>query len=378
MGRWKRALTGVAHRVETHFDRVKEYVAEAIPGERGRPRIEAYRGFGTPERIYLRGRVLRGRAPPAPGEADGALLNLAAMIQRFESDEVPGVRVAARFAGRYWEAVTDEEGYFDLWLDPHRVEPGHLWQEVVLELPDHLDPEGRTVRALGLALVPPPESRFGVISDLDDTVVKTGVATPLRMARTIFFGNARTRIPFPGVGAFYRALQQGAGETSFNPVFYVSSSPWNLYDLLTEFLTLRKIPLGPLTLRDWGLSQDELLPTGHGGHKLVAIRRIMDTFPDLPFILLGDSGQEDPEIYHRVVHDYPERILAVYVRDVSGTPFRGAAIRALAEEVTEAGSTLLLTPDTQVAAEHAASRGWITAELLEEVRLECTAESEGG
>ena len=170
-------------------------------------------------------------------------------------------------------------------------------------------------------------------------MVKTGATSLLRMARTTFLSNARTRVPFPGVAAFYRALQKGAGESPFNPVFYVSSSPWNLHDLLTEFLTLQKIPIGPLMLRDWGMSAQESMPTGHAGHKLGAIRRILDLFPALPFILIGDSGQEDPEIYHRVVHDYPDRILAVYIRNVTPRPERVDAIRRLADEVEKAGST---------------------------------------
>ena len=372
MDGWKRTLGQVAHRLEKHIDRARERMAEAFPPDRDDVRIEPYRGYGTPERLYLKGRVLRGSAPAAAGDRDHALLNLANMIQRFESDEVPGVRVVGRFEGGEWEAVTNEEGYFELWIEPSApLDAGHLWREVALELPGREAREGGPVRDTGLVLVPPPESRFGVVSDIDDTVIHTGATTPIRMARTVFLGNARTRAPFPGVAAFYRALQHGAGRTDFNPVFYVSSSPWNLYDLLTEFLTLQKIPLGPLMLRDWGISEKELLPTGHAGHKLAAIRRILELYPDLPFILLGDSGQEDPEIYHRVVHDYPSRILAVYIRNVSRAGARSEAIRALAEEVAHAGSTLLLADDTLAAADHAASRGWISADAVEEVREEC-------
>lgn len=377
---WRRTLGEVAVRLERHLDRAKERVAEALPGDRDALRIDAYRGFGTPERMYLKGRVLRGGLLPPAGERDSAMLNLANMIQRFESDEVPGVRVVARLDGVARETVTDEEGYFELWLEPDApADTGRLWREVALELPDHRAADGEPVRDTGLVLVPPPQSRFGVISDIDDTVVRTGATTPLRMARTVFLGNARTRVPFPGVAAFYRALQHGAGSADFNPVFYVSSSPWNLHDLLTEFLTLQGIPLGPLMLRDWGISADEVIPAGHGRHKQGAIRRIMDTYPELPFVLLGDSGQEDPEIYSRVVHDHPDRILAVYIRNVSGaTPraaLRTAAIRALANEVAAAGSTLLLTDDTVAAAEHAASRGWIPEAALSEVREECRRDS---
>lgn len=371
MDRWKRTLGEVAHRLEKHVDRARERVAAAFPEDRNDVRIEAYRGYGTAERLYLKGRVLRGGVVPEAAEGDTVLLNLVNMIQRFESDEVPGARVVARYFGQEWSTTTDEEGYFEMWLElAAPAADGALWHQVELELPGRAARDGRPVRAAAQVLVPPAGRRFGVISDIDDTVVRTGATTPLRMARTVFLGNARTRVPFPGVAAFYAALQHGAGRADFNPLFYVSSSPWNLYGLLTEFLTLRKIPLGPLMLRDWGINEGEVLPTGHAGHKLAAIRKIMELYPDLPFLLLGDSGQEDPEIYHRVVNDHPSRILAVYIRNVHPAPDRVAAVRKLAEEVERAGSTLLLADDTVAAAEHAASRGWIPPESLPGIRDE--------
>jgi phosphatidate phosphatase APP1 len=101
----------------------------------------------------------------------------------------------------------------------------------------------------------------------------------------------------------------------------------------------------------------------------------MDLFPALPFILIGDSGQEDPEIYHRVVHDYPDRIRAVYIRNIDARPARITAIQALAEEVRHAGSTLLLCDDTLMAAHHAAEQGWIQSKAVDEIRAEVVQSS---
>ncbi len=360
---WKQGLTKLVHTVETRLD--EERARRGKLG-RGRPRIEPYRGFGCPDRAWVKGRVLRGTPLPAAKAADHPLLNLAGMIQRFESDEVPGARVRVVFPGGEHVVTADAEGYFECWLEPRPpFGPHALWHEVVLELVHPVEEGEEPHRALGHLMVPPEEgAAFGVISDLDDTVIRTDVTQKLRMLRTVFLGNARTRAPFPGVAAFYRALQQGAGRTPFNPIFYVSSSPWNLYDLLTEFLTVQEIPLGPLMLRDWGITQGEILPSGNEAHKLAAIRRVLDLYPALPFILIGDSGQEDPEIYHRVVRDYPDRIRAVYIRNVHPLPARAEAIRALAGEVEKAGSTLLLADDTLAAARHAASCGWISPDAL--------------
>jgi phosphatidate phosphatase APP1 len=180
----------------------------------------------------------------------------------------------------------------------------------------------------------------------------------------VLLENALTRLPFPGVAAFYRALERGATGADANPIFYVSSSPWNLYDVIDGFLEAQRIPTGPLLLRDWDFGR---LTNRHAGHKGTAIREIFDTYPELPFVLVGDSGQEDPEIYTRLVREHPGRVKAVYIRNVTPNVERTERIQALAREVAAAGSTLVLADDTLTVAKHAAMHGWIASDALAEV-----------
>src|SRR5690606_1898211 len=179
---------------------------------------------------------------------------------------------------------------------------------------------------------------------------------------------ARARPPCGGGAGSDQPLHRGSGAPA-HPVFYASSSPWNLYDMVAEFLEHRRIPMGPLFLRDWGI-RGSSLPIGHRSHKIDAIRQILDTYPALAFILLGDSGQQDPEIYTEIVAHYPQRILGIYIRDVTGHAERRTAIMELADKVHDAGSILVLAEDTVAAARHAASMGWITPEAVESVRID--------
>jgi phosphatidate phosphatase APP1 len=358
---WQRRLARIARQVDPRIE-------EQLGLGRDRPvRIEAYRGFGRADRLWVKGRVLRGM-PVAPArEGDSLWLNLSATLQRFESDEVPGAKVRVRYPGGEQVLTADREGYVECWLDPRPPLAGAApWQQVEMELVEPAGP-GEAYRTRARVLVPPATAKLGVISDLDDTVVRTDVASRVRMMKNVFFGNAHTRMPFPGVAAFYRALERGCGPFAHNPFFYVSSSPWNLFEVLAEFLELRKIPAGPLLLRDWGVSSVDPGEGGHSGHKTRHIATILELYPTLPFILVGDSGQEDPEIYHRAVRDHPERILAVYIRNVSRRPERVEAIRKLAAELESAGSTLILADDTLAAARHAAEQGWIETSALPEI-----------
>jgi phosphatidate phosphatase APP1 len=334
--------------------------------------IIPYRGYGSRERIYLKGRVLQDRGIRPPADNDTVWRNLVNTYRRLDSHEIPGARVRARFASAEQEVLADDEGYFE--VDSQiALPPGvrRLWHRVELELLWPLEAKQRPVRAIGEVLIPPPTARFVVISDIDDTVLQTDATSILRMARNVFLRNARTRLPFPGVAAFYRALHYGAHGNELNPLFYVSSSPWNIYDLLSDFFALREIPVGPvLFLRDWGLTRDEILPLDNRTYKLAVIRKILDFYPDLPVILVGDSGQQDPEIYEEIAHGYAGRILAVYIRNVSRKPQRWHAIEALAQEVTAAGSTLILADNTLPMAEHAAAHGWIAQTALSAIAAE--------
>jgi phosphatidate phosphatase APP1 len=322
--------------------------------------IVGYRGYATATRALVLGRVLEDERLDAPDPLHSKWRNLVAVLKRIESDPLPHARVRARLHGTEQELVADDEGFIHQWIESSPPVAAHGWHEVELELTSPAI--APAVKGRAPVLRPLPTAAYGVISDLDDTVLQSEVRNFLRAVRLMLFENARTRLPFPGVAAFYRALASGAAAT--NPIFYVSSSPWNLYDVIAEFLTVQEIPEGPVLLRDWDLGPSLLK---NAAHKSRILHEILASYPALPFILVGDSGQEDPEIYSAIVREHPGRIHAVYIRNVSAHPERSAAIQTLATEVKAAGSTLVLADDTLAIARHAAEHGWIDERMLPEI-----------
>ncbi len=359
----KPALFELAVRADAHWDQWSRRVRRRLG--LARPlRILPYRGYGTVERVLIQARVLEDREV-RPAHLRRTLVGSAiASYQRYATREIARARVAVRWGEKRWEGTTDEEGFLELWVPPPAgVRPG--WNMVELEL---LGPEPEGVPVVSApVLVAGPEAEVGIISDIDDTVIVTGVTHPLKRAWALFLTEHRTRLPFEGVDAFYAALKEGAGGQADNPIFYVSSSPWNLYEHLDEFLALHRIPSGPLLLRDWGLSRHGFAPGGGHGHKLDKIRGVLGTLRRLPFILIGDSGQEDAEHYRTIVREFPERIRCVYIRNVSRRARRAAELARIAQEVREAGSELVAVDDTVSAARHAAVRGWIRWEEVQRV-----------
>ncbi|MBA3466515.1 MAG: DUF2183 domain-containing protein [Gemmatimonadaceae bacterium] len=337
--------------------------------------ILAYRGYGNAVRAHINGRVLEHRGVSVSSDADSTLRNLLNTYRRADSDPLPFASLAVDFRGAVATMKSDDEGFFSGWVDtPGSAPSSDEWQTYGVKLVAPLRSETEKVEGKGEILVPKASARFGVISDLDDTVIQSRVSNFLQAARTVMLGNARTRLPFPGVAGFYQALRRGAGGDEKNPIFYVSSSPWNIYDVIAEFMELQKIPSGPILLRDWDVAPGALSPTRHFDHKSYSIRSIMQLYPELPFILVGDTSQHDPEIYQQVVREFPGRIKAIYIRDVTLGTERSAAVTKLAAEIVADKSVLVLAEDTLGAAKHALEQGWIAAEELPQVQEEKRAD----
>jgi phosphatidate phosphatase APP1 len=364
MPAFKSSLFELAVRTDALWDhwsrRVRRRLGMARP-----LRILPYRGYGTSERALIKARVLEDHHV-RPAHLRHTLVGSAvASYKRYATREIAGAHVAVHWGDKRWEGTTDDEGFLELWVPPpEHVVPG--WNAVELELLAP-DPEG-VARVSAPVLVAGPRAELGVISDIDDTVIVTGVTNPLKRAWALFLTEHRTRLPFAGVDAFYAALRDGHAGGADNPIFYVSSSPWNLYEHLDEFLAVHRIPSGPLLLRDWGLSRNGFAPGGGHGHKLEKMRGVLSTLERLPFILIGDSGQEDAEHYRTIVHEYPGRIRCVYIRNVPSRARRAVELERIAGEVRAAGSQMLVVNDTMSAARHAAQEGWIRWQELPRVQ----------
>lgn len=219
------------------------------------------------------------------------------MLKMFRTQEVAGAKVTARGL----EAVSDEEGYFKLQI-ARSAEIG--WCDVELTL----NANGST--ATCPVFVPDKTNSAMVISDIDDTVMKTGAYSLLRNLWTTFTGSALTRQVYPDAAVLLKTLSD-KGE---RPVFYVSSSPWNLYQFLRAVFHRASVVPGPMFLRDMGLSETKLITEGHGDHKGKSIDVILNSNPDRPAILMGDTGQKDAQIYRDVIDRHPGRIKAVVLR----------------------------------------------------------------
>ena len=247
----RRGLSGLPER--SALRGLLRVLARPVRTARGRHGVvlQPYRGYGSARRIFVIGRAFWQRTGDDPAEGE-----LRDIVRRIRRRPVREARIRARFYGAETEVVTDRDGYFRVEMAPGGPVPtDRLWHRLELAM---LAPERLETTA---EVYIPPRARVVVVSDIDDTVMHTGVANKAAMLWRLFVQDAESRTVFPGVSVLYRALHAGASGDEGNPMLYVSRAPWGIYELLEEFFRTHDIPEGPiLFLREWGLSWKHPVP----------------------------------------------------------------------------------------------------------------------
>ncbi|MGI8434555.1 MAG: App1 family protein [Nocardioidaceae bacterium] len=331
------------------------------------PTVSPYISYGITGSAHVRARVLLSRRDDQRDRPGWALL---AGLAPFLSVEIPGEEVSIEVAGQRILAVAGPEGYVEAALHLPELSPG--WHEMTFGITG--DP-GYSAR--GRLLIVDPAAKLGVVSDIDDTIIHTGLTRLVEAIRTTLFTPEHVRKEIAGASEFYRGLVGGpAGPAQ---IFYVSTGAWNLHPVLERFLVRYSFPEGPVLMTDWGPSAAWLFREASVVFKCREITQLFEEHPQLMWVLVGDSGQDDPEAYAAVALAHPERVHAVYIREVSATsPVRAARVRQLTANLSRAGVGMLMVADSAVAADDAHARGLIDEKSRDRVRQAVEGGSQGG
>ena len=326
-------------------------------------KLATYRSYGTRSHLYLLGRALDDDRLEMTG-TQSYFQTLKNTYKQFDSFELPDVEVILQLPNQaVLSTKTNEEGYFlfdkTTSMDLKRYADDEGWVSLKLaflnEVPGSIITHDNEFESE--LLIPPLTARFGVISDIDDTILHTGVTSFLkwRVIKNSLFRKAHDRISLKGAPKLYRDLHNGKNGGEQNPVFYLSNSPWNLYQYLKLFLEINDFPKGPILLRDFRTPFDKTLRP-EKPHKQKEIINLLKTYPRLNFILIGDSGEHDPTIYTEIAAQYPDRISAIYLRSVKHRK-RMERVQSLADNFKTV--PLLLVKTSIEAEEHARKNGFI-------------------
>ncbi len=319
--------------------------------------VVGYRGYVAQGRAYARVRVTEEPVIPKPAEMLSDPEVIRSNLRRFAALSFPGVKVRMTLSGAEDRMETDRHGYAAGTLTVGELVPGWHDYQVTTE---PVDEGEEPAVARGRVLVPDPAAKVWVVSDIDDTVLQTGLAEGFTAVKTTLMGQAHTRRAIPGMATLYRALEAGRAGDGRSAFFYLSTGPWSLYSLLTEFMKVRGFPDGPLFLTDWG-PQERYITRSGTEHKRGSLRRLAALYPDRKFVLFGDSGQRDPYTYAEFAREHPDSVAAIFIVDV-GLAEQSEEVLAHSELLVAEGIPFHFVADAREAADILADMGLITTE----------------
>ncbi len=332
--------------------------------------VVVYRGFVADDIARVRVRVME--APELPGDSRIPYWEVAqANLRRHAALRIVGAEVELRIGKHRATEVTDNHGYANFSLPVPDLRVGwHKAHAVIAPIED-----GETASGTGRVVKPSLKAPFLVISDIDDTILLTGLTEGVAMVARTVLREASQRAAIPGMASLYRGLARGiptrAGNRKPEPTFfYVSTGSWSFYPMLQEFMQLRGFPQGPMFLTDWGPTERYLRRSG-AEHKRTAIRRLIEAYPSMAFVMVGDSGQRDALTYEEMAREFPGRVRLIIIRQVGDDDEeRNIELRSRTEALRADGIPLHLVTDAAQAAKLAHESGLCDDETLVEVRTE--------
>lgn len=280
--------------------------------------VVIYRSYGTHFHLYIKGRVLDNLEIQFK-EKSNFFQTVVKTIQQFDTHEISNVEIELQIAGIVLRQKSDRKGYFIfdeiLPVDISTLADSEGW--VLFDISTIASETVKKLHFKGSFLIPDNEADFGIISDIDDTILNTGVTSFLKwkLIKNSLFVNTYKRTPLDGASDLYQKLHLGVDNKEKNPIFYLSNSPWNLYQYLKVFLDYNNFPKGAILLRSFS-SMFQRLTADEKPHKQKEIINLLKSYPNLKFILIGDSGEHDASIYTEIAAQFPHQILCIYLRTV--------------------------------------------------------------
>lgn len=285
-------------------DSLNAKLRERFEGRGWGASLTGYTGYGGPTWVRALGRVLVRR----PGYQDIDPQSRRGW-RSFVTIPVVGARVRITVAGRTHEVTTDRGGYVDARVS---CELPVGWQSITLTLLD--GPNGEPAEPVQVPVsIVDPDARLGVISDIDDTVMITLLPRAMLAAWNTFVLNENARKQVTGMSVLYERLARRHPEA---PFIYLSTGAWNVAPTLTRFLSRNLYPRGPLLLTDWGPTHNGWFRSGQL-HKRRTLQELAKDFPSVRWVLIGDDGQHDPDIYSEFARSHPDHVAAVAIRTLS-------------------------------------------------------------
>jgi len=281
-----------------------------------KPILQLYRGYANEQELIVMGHVLR-REHNYDFEKK-KLKNATSILKLFRIKTIKNFDVYLHYNEEIIHTKTLDDGYFKFCI-PLEKETHFGWMPYEVSLKYN-----NVKTSCKGSFIRPHKGKLGIISDIDDTFLISHTNNFFRKIYILLFRNVNDRKVFKDVVSHYQALSQSGRENpeEANAFFYISSSEWNLYRFIAKFTRINKLPKAVVLLKDIKRGITDFFMSGRGNHdhKFEKIKHVVEFYPTLKYILMGDDSQHDPILYERICKIFPVTVIAVYIRQTGKSP----------------------------------------------------------
>lgn len=294
------------------------------------PGVLLFPAVGTPTHVTVSGRVLKEAPTKGTSKWSKNLRDLTA-------SNWEGAPVELQFDGQKAKVTSGKDGVFEVTFAAPKEQHFVVGASFA---------EARVPEAVARAPVTiiHDDAPFLIISDFDDTVAVTNVLSKRGLLKSALLSDGDTQPVVKGMPEWYRCMFKDKAQKP--GLAMVSGSPHQFAPRITTFMAKHDFPVGGLYLRNLG-------PQTLSGYKQPIIRSLLKAMPVQPVILIGDSGEHDPEVYKQIREEFPGRIKDIYIHDVGRN------------EVADRFRGMILFKEPVSASKDAVSKGYVTAECHE-------------
>lgn len=277
--------------------------------------IRLFRSYGNEQFVHLKARVMKPENQRPENPDDSSLINFWRNLTSLSVKEAAGIQVDFTINNKTLRLTSDKEGMLQATAEAFApLAPG--FQTVTAKLAPGQHVTG-SVSSEKVVIQASSDTSLGVISDIDDTIKISNVTSKWKALRRLLFSNSYTSEPIPGTSALFQRLEQSIDGQIDGDIGYVSGSPINISPAIYRFMDHRMFPVGAIELKKWGFGNGDDSPTEQINYKLSRLRQIMTTYPKKSFLFFGDSGEKDPEIYRQITQEFPTRVKAIFINNVT-------------------------------------------------------------
>ncbi|MET0760534.1 MAG: App1 family protein [Flavobacterium sp.] len=320
-----------------------------------KPILKLYRGYANEQELIVMGHVFKPTTQKDYDFQKKNFKNATSIIGMFRVKTHANADVYLEHNNTKIHTKTLNDGYFKFCV-PLDQDVNYGWIDYKVSIIY----KNETIETKE-SYIRPHKGNLGIISDIDDTFLVSHTMNPFKKLYILLFRNVNNRKVFEDVVPHYQALSSAGrnNKEEQNAFFYVSSSEWNLYRFIIKFTEIHKLPRAVLLLKDIKTSLTDFFLTGRGNHnhKFDKIKHILEFYPNLKYILLGDDSQHDPFLYEAICKIFPVTVKAVYIRQTGENKKEKATI--VMKNLESLGISVCYFSDSSEAIAHSKAIGLI-------------------